>query len=306
MMLGVNSLIWADRLGDFAPVWCDISAKLIIGMSIGIPASSICIQRQLYYIAATRGCRKSRQKGPNRIVDLLIGVGFPILVMALSFIVQPARYHIIEDVGCWPVLYHTHLAIPIVLIWPVIIETTSFICAGFTIYVLLRSRRQFSLILSESESGLTMSRYFRLMALAATEMLCGLPTALWIFISNIQIAQFQPWISWEDTHSQLSLVLYSPFEIVAKFESKSLIDMTRWSVPGCAFAFFVYFGLPSEATESYNRVFRKIVGSLLNVKSQGLTRLNSASSQGTFEGTAATQKCSKICRACNEDLESQV
>ncbi|KAG8763052.1 a-factor receptor [Ceratobasidium sp. 428] len=229
-----------------------------------------------------------------------------------AFIVQPARYHIIEGIGCWPVLYHTHLAIPIVLMWPVIIETTSFIYAGFTIYILLKSRRQFSLILSESESGLTMSRYFRLMALAATEMFCGLPTALWIFISNVQMTQFQPWISWEDTHSQLSLVLYSPFEVIEKFESKSLIDMTRWSVPGCAFAFFVYFGLPSEATESYNKVFRKIVGSLPSVKSQGsgqrqkLTRLNSASSQGTSEGITTTQQCSKICRTSEDDLESQV
>ena len=63
----INSVVWKDNMTNWAPVWCDIgtfplflflfvetnintASRFIIGGSIGIPASSLCIIRRLYYI----------------------------------------------------------------------------------------------------------------------------------------------------------------------------------------------------------------------------------------------------------------
>ncbi|KAG8682528.1 a-factor receptor, partial [Ceratobasidium sp. 394] len=168
----VNSIVWAGNLGDHSPVWCYISTKLLIGLSVGITAASLCINRKLYRISTIKSVVDIRgSKKRDIIFDLSMGVGLPIFVMALHFIVQDHRYDILEDYGCWPVTYNTLLSIPLVFAWPVVISVASFIYAGLTIRAFLETRRQFAQALSKNSTGLNMSRYFRLMALAATEML---------------------------------------------------------------------------------------------------------------------------------------
>ena len=59
----INSLIWRGNIQNHAPVWCDISTscplsrvqltvfvgtKLVVGLSVGLPCASLCIQRRLY------------------------------------------------------------------------------------------------------------------------------------------------------------------------------------------------------------------------------------------------------------------
>jgi len=73
----INSVIWRDNAINMAPIWCDISqfimkslfyisfysfaaSKIIIGLSVGITASSLCINRRLYSIASVRSVTKSK------------------------------------------------------------------------------------------------------------------------------------------------------------------------------------------------------------------------------------------------------
>jgi pheromone a factor receptor len=69
----VNSVVWAGNALNTAPWWCEICAfnfpcmriefhfiylvqiaiRIILGASVGIPASSLCIIRRLYFIAST-------------------------------------------------------------------------------------------------------------------------------------------------------------------------------------------------------------------------------------------------------------
>ncbi|TDL13323.1 fungal pheromone STE3G-protein-coupled receptor, partial [Rickenella mellea] len=48
----INSVIWHNNALNSAPVWCDISTRLIVGISVAIPASSLCIVRRLYHICS--------------------------------------------------------------------------------------------------------------------------------------------------------------------------------------------------------------------------------------------------------------
>jgi pheromone a factor receptor len=68
----VNSVVWSGNVNNPAPIWCDIcesptpvstrfllsiapsASKIIIGVSIGIPAATLCISRRLYSLTAVQ------------------------------------------------------------------------------------------------------------------------------------------------------------------------------------------------------------------------------------------------------------
>ncbi|KAF8597848.1 STE3-domain-containing protein [Ceratobasidium sp. AG-I] len=256
----VNSLVWAGNLKNPAPIWCDISTKLIMAMSVGITAASLCINRRLYNIATIKSVTHMRgSKRRDAIIDLSLGVGLPILIMILHYVVQGHRFDIIEDVGCWPSVYNTLLAVPMILMWPVLISVASFIYAGLSIRAFLETRRQFTQVLSNSNSGLNMSRYFRLMALAATEMLFSLPFSLWILVTNMT-GILNPWVSWEDTHQNFGHINFIPrVYIEALPHVKLVMDINRWITPAGGFLFFAYFGLAGEASAEYRRALWRLV-----------------------------------------------
>ncbi|KAG8681220.1 a-factor receptor, partial [Ceratobasidium sp. 394] len=283
-------------------------AKLILGLGVGIPASSLCIQRRLHRITKGR-CKDLSDSFEDRrglLIDMLLGVGLPILVMALSLVVQFRRYEIIEDIGCWPSTRNNQFLIPAILMWPTVLGMASFVYACRTIDILLKSRRQFSAILSESTAGLNMSRYFRLMALAVTEMGTCIPLSVYFIFSDIQIDTFEPWVSWAHTSHSLKLVNSTPFELLQESpDIRAVIDLNRWLVPGCAFMFFVYFGLSSEATEEYKRVFWGAAG-MLGIKPPSA---RSETSTGIIAGSDSGPKSPAVIQQPAEpgvrDIESQ-
>jgi pheromone a factor receptor len=72
LFMFINSVAWSGTAVNFAPLWCDISklsvpassplayylcstaTKIFIGAGVGIPASSLCIVRRLYYITSIK------------------------------------------------------------------------------------------------------------------------------------------------------------------------------------------------------------------------------------------------------------
>ncbi|KAG9079965.1 a-factor receptor [Ceratobasidium sp. 370] len=263
LMFLINSVVWDGNMNDSAPVWCDITSRLVLALSVGITAASLCVQRRLYRIATAKRIDPCGSGKRDMIIDLVLGLGLPALVMVLYYIVQYGRYGIIEDIGCWPAIVNTPLVVPTTLMWPVLISFASFIYAGLTIRAFTKRRRQFSRILSESEADLTMSRFFRLMALAVTNMLFVLPLALYFLISDMVLYPLSPWTSWQDTHAMISQVFTFPQDVLqAQPGAKTCLELNRWSIPGCAFLFFMYFGLPGEAIRQYKAVLWRVVAPL--------------------------------------------
>ncbi|KAG9092746.1 a-factor receptor [Ceratobasidium sp. UAMH 11750] len=252
----VNSIIWNGNFEtDPAPVWCDIATKLIIGMSVGLTAASLCINRRLYDIASIKSVTVDSDARRRRIiVDMLLGIFLPMLVMALSYVVQSNRYNILEDFGCWPATYPTLLAVPLVLMWPIIISVASFIYAGLSIRAFLRARRQLSQALNNS-TGINMSQYFRLLGLSSGEMLFSLPLSIYILYLNLQTRQI-PWISWQDTHYKFSVVQRVPIMFIKMDMTQyNVMMLNQWALPAGGYLFFLWFGLAREAQTEYKRVF---------------------------------------------------
>ncbi|EAU87370.1 pheromone receptor [Coprinopsis cinerea okayama7 len=252
----INSLVWKGNALNPAPVWCDISSKIMIGVSIGIPAATLCISRRLYCITSSPSASVTRgDKRKMVVIDLAIAFGIPALVMALHYIVQAHRFDILEDVGCYPVVYNTLPAYFIYFMWPVLLGAISFVYSGLTLRTFWVRRAQFSQLLA-STSAMSPSRYIRLMLLAVIDMMCTVPLGVWSIYQGNKGVGLAPWISWEETHYNWYKVLQIPALFWRSDPSfVAAVEMTRWLPVFCAFLFFVLFGFASEARRRYVAAF---------------------------------------------------
>ncbi|KAI6011502.1 pheromone A receptor-domain-containing protein [Pisolithus marmoratus] len=208
--LFINSVIWNSNVLNVAPVWCDISSKFMIGATVALPAASLCINRRLYHIVSVDAVTKTRaEKLRDVLGDLAIGLGIPVLEMILHYIVQGHRFNILEEIGCYPATYNTPPAYALVWCWPVAIGVVSAVYCLCTIRELALRRAQFKELLSANRN-VSSSRYFRLMGLAAIEVLGTIPIGAYIIYLNVTISPIQSWISWANTHYDFSRVAQYP------------------------------------------------------------------------------------------------
>ncbi|EDR00817.1 STE3-like pheromone receptor [Laccaria bicolor S238N-H82] len=252
----VNSIVWSGNVNNPAPIWCDISSKIIIGVSIGIPAATLCISRRLYSLTSVRTVSITRDdKRRMVIIDLCISLGFPVLIMILHYIIQGHRFDILEDIGCYPVVYNTLPSYFLYFMWPVFLGVVSFFYSGLTLRGFWMRRLQFAQLVT-SNSSMNMSRYIRLMSLSIIDMMCTVPLGVYsIYIGNKGV-KLAPWISWEDTHFNFSRVGVVPSLIWRSDPSfQTSVELTRWLPVVCAFLFFALFGFAAEAQKHYKMMF---------------------------------------------------
>ncbi|KAK0219089.1 putative pheromone receptor [Armillaria fumosa] len=252
----INSIVWSDNVDNVAPVWCDISAQIILGASVGIPASVLCISRRLYTITAVQTASVTRaDKRRAVIIDLCIALGLPILVLVLHTIVHAHRFDILEDIGCYPVTYNTLPSYFLFYMWPILIGIVSFIYSGLTLRVFFIRRVQFQSLISTA-SALSVNRYLRLMILSLADMFCTIPLAIYTMYIGAKGVPLAPWISWEDTHYDFGRVGKIPALIWRTDRSYDItVELHRWIFVFCAFIFFALFGFANEAKKHYRMAF---------------------------------------------------
>ncbi|KAG9120005.1 a-factor receptor [Ceratobasidium sp. 392] len=153
-----------------------------------------------------------------------------------------------------------------------------------------------------------MSRYFRLMALSALEMACCVPLSIFLLICDLQLDVLEPWVSWEYSRREFMIVESTSFEVLREYpDMKAVMELNRWLLPSCAFAFFLFFGLSSEATEEYKRLLWRFT-SLLGFKPS--PPKSQTSSTGTLDSANTQSDQSSfgqhsICKPDVHDIESQ-
>ncbi|KDQ50787.1 hypothetical protein JAAARDRAFT_41733 [Jaapia argillacea MUCL 33604] len=253
----VNSLIWNKNVVNWAPVWCDISTRLWVGASVGIPASSLCINRRLYHVSKARGHVGLTRSEKRWVVmtDLSICLGIPFLEMIMAYIVSINRFNIFEDVGCFPAVLNSPPTFALVLTWPLAITTISATYGARTIYRLSRLQYEINQVLQGSgNKNLSTNRYFRLLALASVEIVIGLPLSSFTIYSNVR-GGIDPWVSFAETHQGFSVVYQLPSSAWRSYPPQALgIELSRWYIVLCAFTFFCFFGLGREAWSHYRRL----------------------------------------------------
>lgn len=256
----VNSIVWRDNAINWAPVWCDISSRIIVATSVAVPACSLTITRRLYMITRSQYVMSSKQeKRRELIIDLSICVAFPAFVMILYYFVQGHRFNIFEEVGCFPAVYNVTLAYPFIYMWPPMFGAISMVFSILTIRSFLKRRREMGNFL-RSYSNLSSSRYFRLMALSMMDTILTIPLSIFIIWVNTTDSQVQPWLGLADAHFGFSRVDQIP-SVLWRLDRWTVItmEMDRWFIVICAFIFFIFFGLAEESFRNYTKVYWSIM-----------------------------------------------
>lgn len=175
--------------------------------------------------------------------------------MVLQFIVEGHRFNIFEEIGCYPYTFNTWIAYPLSNLWPLVIGLISAVYCVLTLRAFMKRRAQFSDFL-KSRTSLSVNRYFRLMALATTELLCTTPISAYGIYINIADNPLEPWKGFADAHFNYSRVGQYP-SVIWRLNSLTIVstELTRWSLVFCAFSFFVFFGLAGEARKNYRKAF---------------------------------------------------
>ncbi|EGU11457.1 Pheromone receptor mating-type A2 [Rhodotorula toruloides ATCC 204091] len=249
----VNAVVWFDNAADRAPVWCDISVKLSLGEQVGRLAAVFCIARFLADIVSPRATAMTRQDRRRRaIFDYSISFGVPILVMACHVIYQPNRYGIVRGLGCtftqvmcWP-------ALVLRIIWPPIFAVGGMLYSAYTVYRLVRHRRNFRRVVAGAHSALTTARFIRLAALSISYLCIGGPLAFYSAVSYIETSRRYTDYSWQYVHSAWKL------EPVTINEKLYVADLSNWSNVIVGVIFFAAFGFGTEAMAAYARVSRSL------------------------------------------------
>ncbi|KAJ6550811.1 pheromone A receptor-domain-containing protein [Mycena vulgaris] len=256
----VNSVAWKDNVLNNAPVWCDISIRITMGASVGIPAASLCINRRLYQIASVKTVSITpAEKRRAAVIDALLCVLFPLVYVALQYIVQDHRFIVYEQIGCYPALYNSIPMYLLSMIWPPLLGLASSAYGALALRAFLPRRAAFTQFLSpppssssSHASGLTSSRYLRLMALALTAALLTTFLGLFAIYLNLTAAPLGPWRPLADTHFMFSHVEQIP-SILWRGSPRLVLalEFSRWASPACALIFFAFFGFAVEARRHY-------------------------------------------------------
>jgi pheromone a factor receptor len=120
-----------------------------------------------------------------------------------------------------------------------------------TLIAFSKRRQQFKQLMAVN-TNLNMSRYFRLMALACVELFCTIPIAAWIMFLDATVVPINPWVSWENVHSNFNR--YDRYPSIlwrADPRNEALHELSRWSNVIAALIFFAFFGFADEAQKNY-------------------------------------------------------
>ena len=110
-------------------------------------------------------------------------------------------------------------------------------------------RREFSSVLTASNSHLTESRFLRLFLLSILLILIFLPLQLYVFYVNVS-GPLLPY-SWDLVHS-------STWMDIILVPQHGVVPVDRWISIALGILLFVFFGLGSDATKMYRKWWVKV------------------------------------------------
>ncbi|TDL16852.1 STE3-domain-containing protein [Rickenella mellea] len=253
----VNSLIWHGNTRNISPVWCDISSRLIVGISTAIPASVLCAIRRLYYICSMKAFLLTpAQKRKVLAEDLSICLGVPFLTMALEYIVEGHRYTIFEDIGCYPDAYNAWPSYIIFYSWPVILSLMNGVYVILTLRIITKKGKNMDEVLHvKTEKQL----YYRIVILSLCQIILMVPYTLAVMVMALSAFPMYPYIGWHDIHANYSQIPEIPAVLWRSTAiSEAFYEMTRWILVVCAILIYGTLGFSVDARNTYRKAFWNI------------------------------------------------
>ena len=140
--------------------------------------------------------------------------------------------------------------------WPSILSFVAAIysCLSFRTFLSLRRRNTIDELFSRGYS-ISKDYYLRLMCFSLIPLLLTFPFTLTSLITNIKLGP-EPWISWEDAHSNFNHFYSVPAAVVEAdpyLYAALMINLCACLI--CCFLFFLFLGLNPEQRRQYRRWF---------------------------------------------------
>ncbi|CAE6452413.1 unnamed protein product [Rhizoctonia solani] len=266
LIRGINAVIWGGKTINYAPVWCDICTKLIIGANWGFSSSTVCISRRLAQVSSPHYTIANVTDRRRRIIfEIVMCVVFPLIAMALHYVVQGHRFDILEDFGCNPTTYVSVAALFIVDLPPLIMGFITLVYSSIALRWFVRRRAQFQVVLQSNDSGLTTSRYLCLIALAITEMLFATAMTIFVLVIILEDNGLRPWVSWDFVHSDWLRVDQFAKDMAPQYVWDRFL-LVWYMVPITSVIFFAFFGFGQEAKAEYAKYFNFVKTKIFRIK----------------------------------------
>ncbi|KAF9447631.1 fungal pheromone STE3G-protein-coupled receptor [Macrolepiota fuliginosa MF-IS2] len=255
VVYGINSLIWNENVENAAPVWCDITSKIIVGASYALPLATLCICKHLEMVSSSRKVSFDYADRRHRMLfEAFMCFGLPAIFMALHYIVQGHRFDIFENTGCQAAVYISIPAILIIWLPQLLFSVVTMIYATIAIYHFIHRRLIFASHIQNTDSALTTNRYLRLIAMAFTEMIWCTTLTSYNLYNNIT-GGLRPWTTWADVHSNF-LRVDQFLEMAIPPDFRQVMMLFWWAMPVSSFIFFIFFGFGEEARKEYIKIWQ--------------------------------------------------
>ncbi|KAK0200530.1 pheromone A receptor-domain-containing protein [Desarmillaria ectypa] len=178
---------------------------------------------------------------------------FPLIFMALHYIIQGHRYDIIENIGCQAALYISLPAVFLFYFPPLLFSLITFVYAAAALHHFVVRRLTFAAHLQNAFNFLTTSRYLRLIAMALVEMIWG-ATLTSLNLANNVAGGLRPYTSWTSVHTDFGNVPRYPALMLPKGYMDCVI-LIWFTMPVTGLVFFAFFGFGKEAKKEYRKLW---------------------------------------------------
>ncbi|PVG02655.1 STE3-domain-containing protein [Serendipita vermifera] len=260
LMFMVNTIVWHGNIRNPYPVWGDISSAYQTILPIGLASSTLCIQYKLWTIARTKAVFiTKREMHHQKYITHFLCWGLPLLILPIHYVVQGHRYNVYEDLGPMTTTYNVSLAFIIFYPWDPLLSLISGIFSVMTIRLLLAQQKEVYEALAVG-SSVNKDRYLRLLWLAGVAIAIHVPLTSYSIIFNAVAIPIEPWISWEDTHSNYMRIAYVTRFMMMSAANKLVAPFSigYWALVLCGINFFLFFGLGEEASKQYQTILKAV------------------------------------------------
>ncbi|KAF8996240.1 pheromone A receptor-domain-containing protein [Cyathus striatus] len=246
-------------MSNHSPVWCDISTHLMVAIDIAISVSALSVALSVHHVTRLRMDTYTKERERIWLIAYLgLGIGMPVLEIALYYLIQDHRYTIIEDVGCELTYAGTPLGYGLILALPLFVSTISLFFCVINLYSLFKTLRNHRLLLAHSSGGLSTSHYARLILLSSCEVITSTPLAAYTIYLSASMNGVQSY-NWHTVHDAFSEITYLPSAIWKSDNfARAQVELPRWMIVACAFWLFLFFGTGIESRKNMEKAVKPL------------------------------------------------
>ncbi|TFK26923.1 STE3-domain-containing protein [Coprinopsis marcescibilis] len=241
----INSVAWSGNLDFWAPTWCDIATKLLLGVNVAVPGALICIGRNLELVSSSRKIVVGAIVKRNSVIfEVVCCIFLPFVYMVMHMIPQDFRFDLSKDYGCSASAHPSTPALIAIWALPILLSVIALLLGGLSIHHSFRkSNSAFGTHLSE-RSAMTTSHFFRRLT---TGMAIAGVSVVAIIFSLFSIPTLQPWNSWDDVHAHVSRI-----NVVVSRQELGNISFDWWRVAVLSIIYIIFsFAAGEETRDSY-------------------------------------------------------